>query len=168
MFKDLVVLVSLMVPCYLKTLCLLQIFRKEPFFHGHDNYDQVSVPNLWSCFLSLKYSILSSISVTFTRWTLFLLPKVLVSFFLTKKSWRKSQTTCTKVVHLCSVWCKIGVTFFWLLLVNWFLVLKHYIKSATNFLYSRCTHITVDPILSYIIRLMWCHFLYFSLSESPK
>lgn len=22
-------------------LCLLKIFRKEPFFHGHDNYDQL-------------------------------------------------------------------------------------------------------------------------------
>jgi hypothetical protein len=21
--------------------CIIQIFRKEPFFHGHDNYDQL-------------------------------------------------------------------------------------------------------------------------------
>ena len=22
-------------------ICCIQIFRKEPFFHGHDNYDQL-------------------------------------------------------------------------------------------------------------------------------
>lgn len=27
------------------------IFRKEPFFHGHDNYDQVSV----CCCVSIEY-----------------------------------------------------------------------------------------------------------------
>uniref|UniRef100_A0A0K0DCJ8 non-specific serine/threonine protein kinase n=1 Tax=Angiostrongylus cantonensis TaxID=6313 RepID=A0A0K0DCJ8_ANGCA len=31
------------------------IFRKEPFFHGHDNYDQVSCENIveqsWDCFI---------------------------------------------------------------------------------------------------------------------
>ena len=26
-----------------KLITICQIFRKEPFFHGHDNYDQVSV-----------------------------------------------------------------------------------------------------------------------------
>ena len=43
---------------------LSQIFRKEPFFHGHDNYDQVSsspvynyVYNLLLCswYVSLKF-----------------------------------------------------------------------------------------------------------------
>ncbi len=29
--------------CYTLLTKMIQIFRKEPFFHGHDNYDQVRV-----------------------------------------------------------------------------------------------------------------------------
>lgn len=27
--------------CFLLTVIIIQIFKKDPFFHGHDNYDQL-------------------------------------------------------------------------------------------------------------------------------
>lgn len=46
------------------------IFRKEPFFHGHDNYDQViSHTHSLSVFFTVSCSLFLSVSLTLSVFT---------------------------------------------------------------------------------------------------